>query len=107
MSASSTGLDTKVAGVLCYALMFVSGIVFLVVEQQDREVRFHAYQSTATFLARAVLSWLGPFLPVVGGLAASLVQAAAVVPWVVLMVQTGRGERTRLPIVGDWAESQH
>jgi uncharacterized membrane protein len=106
MSESSTGLDPKVAGVLCYLLMFVSGIFFLVVEQEDEWVRFHAYQSTATFLALAVLSWLAPFLPIIGGLAAFLVWIATVVLWIVLMVQAGRGERFELPVVGEWARTQ-
>ena len=47
---SSTGLDENVAGFLCYLFGFVTGIVFLVVEKESRFVKFHAMQSTITFL---------------------------------------------------------
>ena len=47
---TSTGLDANLAGVLCYLLGFISGVAFLVLERQNGFVRFHAMQSTLTFL---------------------------------------------------------
>ena len=40
---SSTGIDPKVAGLLCYLGMFITGILFLVIEKKSRFVKFHAY----------------------------------------------------------------
>jgi len=55
---SSTGLDENVAGFLCYLFGFVTGIVFLVVEKESRFVKFHAKQSTITFLGLFVITLL-------------------------------------------------
>ena len=53
--ASSTGLDANVAAVLAYAFGAISGVVFLIIERKSAYVRFHAMQSTLTFLAVTVL----------------------------------------------------
>ncbi|MGH0031415.1 MAG: DUF4870 domain-containing protein, partial [Myxococcota bacterium] len=63
---SSTGLDPKVAGALCYLLGILTAVVFLVLEKQDRDVRFHAYQSLATFGGLLVLSVAAGIVPLVG-----------------------------------------
>ena len=42
---TSTGVDSRLASVLCYAGWWVTGLVFLFAERQHRGVRFHAAQS--------------------------------------------------------------
>lgn len=106
MSESSTGLDSKVAGLLCYLLGFVTGIVFLVVEKEDDYVRFHAYQSTATFLTIFVVSVVLQWLPLVGWIGSLLLGPVSLILWIVLMVKAFQGERWKLPLAGDWAEEQ-
>lgn len=103
---SSTGLDPNVAGLLCYLLGFITGIVFLVVEKQNRDVRFHAYQSLATFLGLFVISVAAGLIPVLGVLIHVIVTPLSLVLWVLLMVKAAQGERFKLPWVGDWAEEQ-
>ena len=66
--ASSTGLETNLAGALCYLLGILTAIAFLVIEKEDREVRFHAYQSLATFGGLLVLSFAAGLVPLVGGM---------------------------------------
>ena len=63
---SSTGLDENVAGFLCYLFGFVTGIVFLVVEKESRFVKFHAMQSTITFLGLFVISFIIGWIPIIG-----------------------------------------
>ena len=46
---TSTGLDANVAAALSYLVGFVTGIIFLLVEKENRFVRFHAMQSTLLF----------------------------------------------------------
>ena len=46
---TSTGLDANLAAALSYLLGFVSGAVFLVLEKENRFVRFHALQSVLAF----------------------------------------------------------
>lgn len=103
---STTGLDTKLAGLLCYLLGALTGIIFLVLEKRDREVRFHAYQSTMTFISLFVLWVISQVVPLIGTLLGALIWLASLVLWVVLMFKAFSGERFKLPTVGDWAEEQ-
>lgn len=105
-SPSSTGLDPKVAGLLCYLGGVITGVVFLILEKEDRTVRFHAYQSVATFGAIFVLSLVLGAVPVIGWLGALLLSPVSLILWIVLMVKAFQGERLKLPFVGDWAEEQ-
>ncbi len=104
--SSSTGLDTKLAGLLCYVFGFVSGAVFLIVEQVDRDVRFHAYQSTLTFGFLFVLSLVASWVPWFGWVIGLLIGPFAFVLWVILMWKAFEGERFKLPVVGEWAAEQ-
>lgn len=103
---SSTGLDENVAAVASYLLFFGSGIVFLVLERQSSYVRFHALQSTVAFLVLTVAWFVGGLFPLIGGLLRFLVASAWVILWLILMFQAYRGERYKLPFVGDIAEER-
>ena len=99
---SSTGLDENVAGLLCYLLGFITGIVFLVVEKKSSFVKFHAKQSTITFLALLVISIIVGWIPVIG----FLILILSLVLWLLLMIKALRGERYLLPFVGNLAEEK-
>ncbi len=49
MGKSSTGLDENVAGLLCYVLGWVSGLVFFLIEKESKFVKYHAMQSIVVF----------------------------------------------------------
>ena len=49
MDKSSTGLDENIAGLLCYVLGWISGLVFLLLERDSNFVKFHAVQSIIVF----------------------------------------------------------
>ncbi len=102
---SSTGLDENVAGFLCYLLGFISGIVFLMVEKKSGFVRFHAMQSTITFLGLFVISIVIGFIPIIG-LLVYPIWILSLVVWLILMVKALQGERYSLPIVGKMAEEK-
>lgn len=97
---SSTGLDENVAGFLCYLLGFITGIVFLLVEKKSSFVKFHAKQSTITFLGLFVIYLLIWWVPVIGALTWIL----SLVLWLILMIKALQGKRYSLPIVGKMAE---
>lgn len=105
--ASSTGLDTNLAAALSYALGFVTGIVFLLVEKNSRFVRFHAMQSTLVFLAACVV-WV--VLSVLGLFGAMLKMfiliPVSIAVWLILMYKAFQGEKFKLPYFGDLAESK-
>ena len=99
---SSTGLDENVAGFFCYLLGFITGIVFLVVEKESRFVKFHARQSTITFLGLFVISFIVGWIHVIG----ILIFIFGLILWLMLMVKALRGEKYMLPIVGKMAEEK-
>src|SRR6185437_16260544 len=48
MSSSQTALSENVAGLLCYILGWITGLIFLLIDKRPF-VRFHAAQSLVTF----------------------------------------------------------
>jgi len=100
-------LDEKMAGLLCYALGFATGIFFYVMERDNKFVRFHALQSTVWFLALCVVRFvLGIFtvLPVVGVLfnfLGGIVMLLCVVSWIYLMYMAYKGAEFKIPVLGD------
>ena len=100
-------LDEKIAGLLSYALIFISGIFFYVMERENKFVRFHALQSTVWFLllfvVYLVLGILGvfPFLGVIFIFLRGVVWLLGVVSWIYLMFMAYKGAEFRIPILGD------
>ena len=102
---SSTGLEENVAGFLCYLFWFITGIIFLVVEKKSSFVRFHAMQSTITFLSLFVISLIIGMIPIIG-LLVYPIWILSLILWLLLMIKALRGERYSLPIVGKMAEEK-
>ena len=100
---SSTGLDPTLAGLLCYLLGFVTGLVFLVLERESSFVRFHAMQSTLVFIGLFVAQTVAGFIPLLGGLLVGLLGLVGLGVWIVCMVKAFQGERFELPLVGEIA----
>jgi len=106
MEKTSTGLDENVAGLLCYVLAWVSGIVFLLIEQENKFVRFHAIQSIVVFgilnIAGIILGWI----PIFGGAFSAIIGVLSFILWIVLMVKAIQGTKYKLPWAGDFAEKR-
>jgi len=110
---TASGLAQNVAGALAYLLGPITGIIFLVVEKENRFVRFHAMQSTVLSIAWIIVSVCLSFftaVPVLGwivSLLTSLVLGlAGFILWLVLMWKAFQGEEWELPIVGPFARKQ-
>lgn len=103
---SSTGLDPKVAGLLCYLGVFITGIIFIAIEKQSRFVKFHAMQSIITFAGLAVLNILFGMIPFIGWLVNLILAPVSFILWIVLMLLALQGKSYKLPYIGDWAEQQ-
>jgi len=101
---STTTLDPNVAGLLCYLGFWVTGIIFLVLEQKNRFVRFHAIQSIIVFgvlsIANAILSQI----PIVGWFFGVITGILTFILWIVLMVKAYHNEPYKIPLAGDIAE---
>ena len=111
VAGSTTSLEPNVAGLLCYLVGWITGLVFILIEKENKFVRFHAMQSIVTFGAFCVL-WI-PFsilsqldiLRALFGILYTITGILAFVLWIVLMVKAYQGERFKLPIAGDIAEN--
>lgn len=112
---TSTGVDARLASVLCYAGWWVTGVVFLFAERQHRGVRFHAAQSLLVFGVLSVIMLAsggasavaffvdGPSFQLLQ-VAGNVVWLAAVALWLVLLLRTWRGETWRVPLVAELAD---
>jgi uncharacterized membrane protein len=105
-SKSSTGMQPNVAGLLCYLVGFVTGIVFLIIEKENKFVRFHAMQSIIVFGGLFVLQIILGFIPIIGWAIGLLLGIASLILWILLMVKAYNGEMYKLPVVGDMAEQK-
>ncbi len=103
---SSTGMQPNVAGLLCYLLGFVTGIVFLIIEKENKFVRFHAMQSIIVFGGLFVLNIILTFIPFIGWLLGLLLSILGLILWILLMIKAYNGEMYKLPVVGDMAEQK-
>lgn len=100
-----SGMDANVAAALSYALGWITGLLFLLTEPQNRFVRFHAMQSTIVFLSLSAACVLLQSIPLLGMLiAVFFVIPLSAVLWLLLMFKAYQGVTFKLPIAGDMAE---
>ena len=112
------GLEPNVAGLLCYLPLccvgFVFSIVVIIVEKQNRFVRFHAFQSllvcgasivvlVALQVAMIVTSMVAGMLGTLVWLVMILVCLGLLALTVLLMIKAYNNEEYALPTVGDLA----
>jgi len=119
-SAAPAGLEENVAGLLCYVLGWLTGLIFLLIDKRPF-VRFHAMQSLVTFGALHVVNLVLVFGGVMGGFAGGmmggfmlggiswlvygLISILILVLWIVCMVKAFQGQRFKVPIAGNIAEN--
>lgn len=111
MSRSAAGFDPNAAAAFAYVGGPVTGLIVLMfskslVREREGYVRFHAMQSTVTFLGVAVVHLILRNLPVMGGVLATLLLIATAVLWIFLILKAIKGQTYKLPFVGDIAEQQ-
>jgi uncharacterized membrane protein len=103
-AVSTLNLEPNVAGLLCYVLGWISGIIFLVLEQKNKFVRFHAIQSIIVFgilnLAINILS----YIPFIGWFLSGIIGIFGFILWIVLMVKAYHNQLYKVLLAGDWAE---
>jgi uncharacterized membrane protein len=104
---TASGLDPNVAAALTYAFGWVTGVLFLFTERENKFVRFHAMQSTIVFGALSGACLLLQMIPLLGMLVTVfLVIPVSAVLWLILMFRAYQGECFKLPIAGEMAEQR-
>ncbi len=101
---TSTGFDANMAAALSYLVGFVTGIIFLVIEKENKFVRFHAMQSTLVFVGIVAVDILLQIVPILGALVVVFVVIpVSAILWLLLMFKAYQGEEFKLPLVGQMA----
>ncbi|MGE0267067.1 MAG: DUF4870 domain-containing protein [Candidatus Omnitrophota bacterium] len=100
---TSTGLTANTAAMLSYLAGFITGIIFFVVEKENKFVRFHALQSTFTSGGLLVIVNVLSFIPILSYLVPVL-NILGLILWIVLMVKAYQGEDFKLPVIGELVE---
>jgi uncharacterized membrane protein len=107
-SETSLGLDERWERVLCYALGWITGLIFLFAERKNQVVQRHARQSIVIFGGLSILGWLVSALggllgqiPLIGfifgaglGLLGGLLWIVTIVAWIGLMLMAFSSPKT-------------
>jgi uncharacterized membrane protein len=111
--SSSEGLAENVAGLLCYLVGWITGVIFLLIDKRPW-VRFHAAQSIAVFggltIIQIALSFMGSTIGgLLGfglmGMLGMLIGLVTLVLWILLMVKAYKHETFKVPVAAGIAES--
>ncbi len=110
-------MTDNAASALCYALGIITGVLFLILPpyNQNKTVRFHAFQSIFLFVAVVIVAIVVGILDsmissIVGwwfSFAISrLFDLACIALWIYMIVTTYQGRSPALPIIGPLAQQQ-
>lgn len=107
------GLEQNLAAALSYVFVFFSGFIVLILERENKFVRFNALQSIFWFLLLMIFSWvitlltgipfLGWFLGIILTPVRFAITIASIVSWIVLVYKSLQNEVFKLPIIGEVA----
>lgn len=112
-------LDENIACAACYLMFVLTGVLFLVLPpyNQNRKIRFHAYQSIFFWMAcvvsgfaLAMVSLVLSRIPLLGfliiGLTGFVLGLSIFFLWLMLMYRAYQNELFVLPVLGPFARRQ-
>jgi uncharacterized membrane protein len=114
-SGTQSGMAENVAGLLCYLLGWITGLIFFFIDKRPF-VRFHAAQSIVVFGGLHIITHiLGLIIGVslftggwgsfgAGVLVLHALNLLTLVLWILLMVKAYQGERFKVPMASEMAE---
>jgi len=115
---ASGGLADNTAGMLAY-ITIIPAIIFLVMEPYNKNkfVRFHAFQNiffaialTVLWIVLMILGFVLDIIPILGWILHLLLAAGlgigSLIVWVMLLIKANKGEKWKLPYIGEMAEKQ-
>lgn len=118
---AAAGLQENMAGALCYAVGLITGIIFLVLApyNQNRKIRFHAFQSIFFNVVWIILYWvigivigamgfhlLGALMAILTSLVWLVIGLGGFLLWLVLMYKAYNNTPLVLPVIGPIAQKQ-
>ncbi len=103
-----TNLEPNIAGALSYILAPLTGVLFFILEKDDKFVRFHAFQSilfgAASYAAMVITSSM--LVIFIGALLVPIVSVVIFIFYAMLMWRAYNGEIYELPVLGKIAKEQ-
>jgi len=113
----TSGLEPNVASLLCYLCGWLSGLIFILIEKDNKTVKFHAWHSlflnlgffalyVALTIVSAILSQIAPVLGMLFGLIMLVLNLGFLVLWIILMIKAFQGSRLTLPVITEMAQKQ-
>lgn len=112
-----TGLAQNLANALCYIVMPVSSIIMMLLEEDNKEVQYHAWQGTAfgvgcilltalIYIVSAIFGQIWTFLGIIVSLLIFPVFLGAFIIWFVSLIKAYQGERWRIPFIAEFADKK-
>ena len=106
-------LDENKKVALCYLLLWLSGLIMMLTEKNNKKIRFHAMQSILVFLPLNILmviiaapQWVfyNPWItPPLAGISWFL-RVLLIVLWALFVFNASQGQHFKIPIVEDIAK---
>jgi uncharacterized membrane protein len=105
--AQQGGLSETAAGAIAY-ITIIPAIIFLAMEPYNRSsfVRFHSWQSIFFGVTAAVIHTILAVIPILGWILLFPVSLAFLALWIFVIVKASKGERYKIPFIGNFAEQQ-
>jgi uncharacterized membrane protein len=118
---TALGLDINVGSLLCYLpvclISLIYSIIVIVTDKENKQVRFHAFQSLILSVAYIVVVIVLQVFAMIVGVALNSAAIASLIGLLVLVVLVGflgamifgmikgyQGQQFKFPIIGDMAE---
>lgn len=108
---SGSGLEPNVAALLAYLFLLLGGIVFILIEKENKFVRFAAMQSIILGIVWSLIWFVLPIL--IGAVAIAtagigsviallipLISLGFLIIWIILMVKAYQNQEWELPVIG-------
>ena len=116
-AAAGAGLPENTASALCYLVGLITGILFLVLApyNQNKTVRFHAFQSIFLHVAAIIVAiGINIVFAILRGILgfwliatlSPIVWLGFLILWILMMVWAYQGKKVVLPVIGPLAQQQ-
>ena len=98
----TSSIPQGIAGLLAYFIPFFGGLFFLIIEKENRLIRFHAVQSILLWIVFIILAAIFSWIPIINILLYLIILAI----WIFAMYQALMERMYELPIIGELSRRQ-
>jgi uncharacterized membrane protein len=107
VQAQEETMSPNVIGGIAY-ITIIPAIIFLAMAPYNRDpfVRFHAWQSLIFGAGCLVVNIILGVIPILGWIVLAFFSIAALVIWLIAMLKAFKGEKWKIPVIGNFAEQQ-